>query len=55
MTITGAIPVSGVPGLDAVAKLSGGHDAVTSSNTRESAALTVGFSLKFQAHPSCGE
>ena len=47
VTVTAAIPVAGVPGLDAVANLSGGHGAVSSSTTRESAALTAGFRLKF--------
>ncbi len=47
VAVTAAIPVAVVPGLDAVANLSGGHDAVSSSTTRESAALTAGFRLRF--------
>ena len=47
MTVTAAVPVPGVPGLDAVTNLSGGHDAVNSSTTRESASLTAGLRLKF--------
>jgi hypothetical protein len=47
MNVTASLPVPGLPGLDAVARLSGGHEAINSSATRASASLTGGFGLEF--------
>ena len=45
--VTAAIPVGGIPGLDAVMNVSGGYDQVNASTTTTSAAATVGLRLKF--------
>jgi len=47
MTITAAVPVPGVTGLDAVLDVSGGHDQVNSSTTATSAAVVAGLKIKF--------
>ncbi len=47
MTVSASVAVPGVPGLEAVANLSGGREAVNASNTTQSAALTAGLRLKF--------
>jgi len=47
MTITAAVPVPGIAGLDAVLNVSGGHDQVNSSTTAASAAAVVGLRMKF--------
>jgi len=47
MTITAAVPITGVPGLDAVVTAFGGHDAVNTSTTATTAAVTAGIRLNF--------
>ena len=45
--ITGAIPIGGVPGLEAVMNVTGGYDQINASTTASSAAATIGLRLKF--------
>jgi len=47
LAITAAIPLAGVPGLDATLTAFGGHDAVNTSTTATTASLTAGLRLKF--------
>ncbi len=47
LTVSAAVPVSGVPGLDAVLDVFGGHEAVNATTTTPSAAVTAGFRLSF--------
>ena len=47
LKVTAAIPVGGIPGLNAVMNLSGGYDQVNASTTSTSVAATVGLRLKF--------
>ncbi len=47
LTITAAVPVPGVSGLDATLDISGGHDQVNPTTTAVSAAAIAGLKLKF--------
>jgi hypothetical protein len=47
MAVSAAIPIAGVPGLDATFNLSGGHDQLNASTTATSGAVTAGLRLKF--------
>ena len=47
LKVTAAVPISGIPGLDAVMNVSGGYDQVNASTTTSSAAATVGLRLRF--------
>ncbi len=46
LTITAAVPMGGVPGLEATLNLSGGHDQLNASSTATSAAATAGLRLR---------
>ena len=47
LRVTGAIPVGGIPGLDAVASLAAGHDQVNTTTTTSAATALLGLRLKF--------
>jgi hypothetical protein len=47
MAVSAAIPIAGVPGLEATFNLSGGHDQLNASTTTTSANATAGLRLKF--------
>jgi len=47
LTVTAAVPVLGIAGLDATLDVSGGHDALNASTSSASAAAVAGLKLKF--------
>ena len=47
LKVTAALPIGGLPGLDAVVNLSGGYDQVNASTTTGSEAATAGLRLQF--------
>ncbi len=47
LRVTAALPIAALPGLDAVADLSGGREGTTAGGAVAAAAITAGFRLHF--------
>ena len=47
LRVTAAIPIGGIPGLDATASLAAGHDQVNTTTTTSAATALLGLRLKF--------